>query len=150
MEVSRAFQQRVVPCLTYGRPAGQGNTRCHTHRRGQQMAQGTVSPIVPTPAFSRERKRCAQWRRSSKCGVPKGFWIEADPRHVREVIKALGLEGAQSSPYAGRSGQERPGSKTTKAASTLSWGRRRPPCSVRSRRGSTSCRKTGPTKRSPP
>ena len=24
----------------------------------------------------------------------RGLWIEADPRHVREVIKALGLEGA--------------------------------------------------------
>ena len=25
----------------------------------------------------------------------RGLWIEADPRHVREVIKALGLEGAR-------------------------------------------------------
>ena len=24
----------------------------------------------------------------------RGLWIEADPRHVKEVIKALGLEGA--------------------------------------------------------
>ena len=26
----------------------------------------------------------------------RGLWIEEDPHHVREVIKALGLEGAQS------------------------------------------------------
>ena len=31
----------------------------------------------------------------------RGLWIEADPRHVREVIKALGLEGASPAPTPG-------------------------------------------------
>ena len=74
VEVSRAFQQRVVPCLTYGRPAGQGNTHCHTHRRGQHMAQETVSPIVPTPTFSRERAQAKETVRPvetlKKCAHP--------------------------------------------------------------------------------
>ena len=69
------------------------------------MAQGTVSPIVPTPAFSRERAQAKETVRPvetlKKCGVPKGFWIETDPRHVREVIKALGLEGASPAPTPG-------------------------------------------------
>ena len=28
----------------------------------------------------------------------RGLWIEADPRHVKEVIRALGLEGASPAP----------------------------------------------------
>ena len=32
-------------------------------------------------------KRTARWS-------SRGLWIEADPRHVKEVIKALGLQGA--------------------------------------------------------
>ena len=28
----------------------------------------------------------------------RGLWIEAEPRHVKEVIKALGLEGASPAP----------------------------------------------------
>ena len=31
----------------------------------------------------------------------RGFWTEADPRHVKEVIKALGLEGASPAPTPG-------------------------------------------------
>ena len=31
----------------------------------------------------------------------RGLWIEADPRHVKEVIKALGLEGASPAPTPG-------------------------------------------------
>ena len=31
----------------------------------------------------------------------RGLWIEADPRHVEEVIKALGLEGASPAPSPG-------------------------------------------------
>ena len=31
----------------------------------------------------------------------RGLWIEADPRHVKEVIKALGLEDASSVPTPG-------------------------------------------------
>ena len=31
----------------------------------------------------------------------QGLWIEADPRHVREEIKALGLEGASPAPTRG-------------------------------------------------
>ena len=56
----------------------------------------------------------------------RGLWIDADPRHVKEVIRALGLEGASPAPAPGG----RPGSKTTKTAPTPSWGVRRPPCPV--------------------
>ena len=31
----------------------------------------------------------------------RGLWIEADPRHVKEVIRALGLEGASPAPTPG-------------------------------------------------
>ena len=62
----------------------------------------------------------------------RGLWIEADPRHVEEVVRALGLEGASPAPTPGVG---RPGSKTMKTAPTPSWGVRRPPCSVRSQRG---------------
>ena len=31
----------------------------------------------------------------------RGLWIDADPRHVKEVIKALGLEGASPAPTPG-------------------------------------------------
>ena len=31
----------------------------------------------------------------------RGLWISADPRHVREVIKALGVEGASPAPTPG-------------------------------------------------
>ena len=65
----------------------------------------------------------------------RGLWIEADPRRVREVIKALGLEGARPAPTPGVAAKGRPGSNTTKAASTPCWGMRRPPCSARLRRG---------------
>ena len=37
----------------------------------------------------------------------RGLWIEADPRHVKAVIKALGLKGRQSSPHARTRGQGR-------------------------------------------
>ena len=62
----------------------------------------------------------------------RGLWIEADPRHVKEVIRALGLEGASPATTPGVAAKGRPGSKTTKKAPTPSWGMRRPPCSVRS------------------
>ena len=65
----------------------------------------------------------------------RGLWIEADPRHVKEVIRVSGLEGASPARTPGVAVKERPGSKTTKTAPTPSWGMRRPPCSVRSRRG---------------
>ena len=48
----------------------------------------------------------------------RGLWIEADPRHVKEVIKALGLEGASPAPTPRVVAKGRPGSKTTMAAST--------------------------------
>ena len=66
-------------------------------------------------------------RRSSR-----GLWIEADPRHVKEVIRALGLGSASPAPTPGVAAKGRPGSKTTKTAPNPSWGMRRPPCSVRS------------------
>ena len=56
--------------------------------------------------------------------------IETEPRRVKEVIRALGLEGASPSPYARSSSQG-----GDQAAPTPSWGMWRPPCSVRSRRG---------------
>ena len=31
----------------------------------------------------------------------RGFWMESDPRHVKEVIKASGLEGASPAPTPG-------------------------------------------------
>ena len=37
----------------------------------------------------------------------RGLWIEIELRHVKEVIKALGLEGASPAPYARSSGQGR-------------------------------------------
>ena len=75
------------------------------------------------------RNRTVRWS-------SRELWTEADPRHVKEVIKALGLEGASPAPTPGVVGKgERPGSKTTKTAPTPSWGMRRPPCSVRSRGG---------------
>ena len=36
----------------------------------------------------------------------KGLWIEADPRHVKEVIRALGLEGASPAPTPGVAAKE--------------------------------------------
>ena len=63
----------------------------------------------------------------------RGLWTEADPRHVKEVIRALGLEGA--SPAQELQPIGRPGSKTMKTVQTSSWGVRTPPCSVRSQRG---------------
>ena len=80
----------------------------------------------------------------------RGLWIEAHPRLLKEVIKALGLEVASPAPTPGVAAKGRPGSKTTKTAPTPNWGMRRPPCSVRSWRGRTSCPNTGPTLRSPP
>ena len=32
---------------------------------------------------------------------PRGLWIEADPRHVKEMIRALGLEGVSPAPTLG-------------------------------------------------
>ena len=65
----------------------------------------------------------------------RGFWIEADPRHVKDVIKALGLEGASPAPAPGGAAKGETRSKRTMAASTPTWRMRRPPCSARSRRG---------------
>ena len=36
----------------------------------------------------------------------RGLWIEADLRHVKEVIKALGLEGASPAPTPGAAAKE--------------------------------------------
>ena len=66
----------------------------------------------------------------------RGLWMEADPRHVKEVIRALGLEGVSPAPTPGVAAKGGdPGSKTMKTVPTPSWGVRRPPCSVRSQRG---------------
>ena len=76
----------------------------------------------------------------------RGLWIEAEPRHVKEVIKALGLEGASPAPNARSGGQGRDqGRGQRRQHLTLCWCMRRPPCSVRSRRGRTTCPKTCPT-----
>ena len=58
----------------------------------------------------------------------RGLWIEADPRHVKEVIKALGLEGASPAPTPGvaAKGETR---VDNKGSVDPSWGMRRPPCS---------------------
>ena len=54
----------------------------------------------------------------------RGLWIEADPRHVKEVIRALGLGRRQTSPDA-RSSSQGAKSNTMKTAPTPSWGVRR-------------------------
>ena len=36
----------------------------------------------------------------------RGLWIEADPRHVKEVIRVLGLEGASPVPTPGVAAKE--------------------------------------------
>ena len=67
--------------------------------------------------------------RKVRWSSPK-LWMEADLRPVQggEVIKALELEGTSPAPTPGAVAKGRPGSKTMKTASTLSWGMRRPPC----------------------
>ena len=85
-----------------------------------------------------KRARACTSKRRGESALPRirrGFWIEADPRHVKEVIKALGLEGASPVPAPGVAAKGETRSKRTRAASTPTWRTRRPPCSARSRRG---------------
>ena len=42
-------------------------------------------------------KQLQIFNRTVRCSS-RGLWIEADPRQVKEVIKALGLEGASPAP----------------------------------------------------
>ena len=65
----------------------------------------------------------------------RGLWIEADPRHVKEVIRALGLEGASPAPTPGVAAKGETRVEDNEDSTTPSWGVRRPPCSVRSQRG---------------
>ena len=59
-----------------------------------------------------KRARACTSKRRGESALPRirrGFWIEADPRHVKEVIKALGLEGASPVPAPGVAAKEETG-----------------------------------------
>ena len=48
-------------------------------------------------------------------------WVEADPRHLKEVLSALGLEGASPAPTPGGAPRGRPQMRVTKAAPRLNY-----------------------------
>ena len=64
-------------------------------------------------------------------GVPQWLWIEADPRHVKEVIRTLGLDAASPIPTQGEAPKGQTKAEGNEGSIDPSW----PPCSVRSRRG---------------
>ena len=61
--------------------------------------------------------------------------MEADPRHVKEVIRALGLKGASPAPTPGVAAKGETRVEDNEDSTDPSWGVRRLPCSVRSQRG---------------
>ena len=77
-------------------------------RRGESALQSMVKNEIKTqmigeaPDLDKQLQilnRTVRWS-------SRGPWIEANPRHVKKVIKALGFLWFQSSPHAGSSGHE--------------------------------------------
>ena len=65
----------------------------------------------------------------------RGLWIEADPRHVKEVIRALGLEDASPVPTPGVAAKGETKVEDNEDSSYPELGREEIPCSVRSHIG---------------
>ena len=122
LEISLCREQASTCFLT---PKRRGESAVPALQRRRCVADPTVQGKA-TRLRRRIRTSSSRFSKERYDGVPEGR-IEADPRHVKEVIKAVGLEGATLAPTAGVAAkrQERPGSKTTKAASTPSGGMRR-------------------------